>query len=275
MMNLQTLGLAALLGFAGAVLAQTPSPSTETQTSPSQQQDTADQSQAPTTGTPPISDSDQGSSEYPSGSAQVPTSAEEDPASAESESTRIAAADGTGMSGKKDKHRVSKLIGKNVESSDGQTIGQVKDVVIDGQAKITHFILSHGRLGSTRLTAVPYDVVKRSMQGERIVLDRTRLQNAPSFEESNFPNIASSDWSRSVDRYWQRSRTAAADVSESGSQSGSESAGTESSTGTTASPDTTLPPSGSSADPTSSPSPADPASPEPTPEPESTPPPQR
>jgi sporulation protein YlmC with PRC-barrel domain len=249
MTNLQTLGLAAVFGFAGAVLAQTPSPSTttDTQTSTSQQQ--------PTTGTPPISDSDPSTTQDPSGSAQVPTSAEEDPASAETESTRVAAAGDTASQGKKDKHRVSQLIGKNIESSEGRTIGQVKDVVIDDQAKITHFIVSHGNLGSTRLTAVPYDVVKQSMKGDRIVLDRTRLQNAPSFEESNFPNIASSDWSRSVDRYWQRSRTAAADDTGSATDtSGSMSSEVEAESST--------------------PSPTDPASPEPTPEPETTPPPQ-
>src|SRR5688572_18826972 len=223
MIKLQTLGLAAALGLAGAVLAQTPSPSTttstdsqtSTSTSSTQDQDTMGQSQgSPTdqsttqgsTGTPPISDSDT------SGTSQtMPTTSEEDPASAESESTRIAAAGDTSKS--KDKHRVSKLIGKNVETSTGESIGEVKDVIVDDQAQITHFIISHGRLGSTKMAAVPYETVKQMMKGDKIVFERTRLENAPSFEESNFPNLASATWSSSADRYWGRSRTAAAESS--------------------------------------------------------------
>jgi sporulation protein YlmC with PRC-barrel domain len=233
MSKLQTLGLASALAIAGAVLAQTPSPSTttnpeartpdtqtpESQTSTSQGEDTMGQEPSTTqpsttqspTGTPPISDSD------PSGTADTyPSSSEDDQASAENESTRIAAAD---MS--KDKHRVSKLIGKNVETSTGDTIGEVKDVVIDDKAKITHFIVSHGRLGSTKLTAIPYETLKQSMRGDKIVLEKTRLENAPSFEESNFPNLSSSTWSSAADRYWGRSRTASADMSSSSSSSGS------------------------------------------------------
>jgi hypothetical protein len=49
------------------------------------------------------------------------------------------------------------------------------------------------------------------MRNEKIVLDRTRLENAPSFEESNFPNLASGTWSSAADRYWGRARTAAAE----------------------------------------------------------------
>src|SRR5688572_13882814 len=183
MIRLQTLGLATALGLAGAVLAQTPSPSTTTSTesqstSSTQGEDTMGQrpgqatdpstTQAPSTGTPPISDSDQSTS----GTAQTyPSSSEEDQASAENESTRVAAAEDRSSSKHdkhQDKHRVSKLIGKNIETSSGETIGEVKDVVIDDQAKISHFIVSHGRLGSTKLTAIPYQTVKQSMRSGKI-----------------------------------------------------------------------------------------------------------
>jgi sporulation protein YlmC with PRC-barrel domain len=260
MIKLQTLGLASALAIAGAVLAQTPSPSTttnpdartpetqtpdtqtpESQTSTSQGEDTMGQEPGTTqpsttqspTGTPPISDSD------PSGTADTyPSSSEDDQASAENESTRIAAAD---MS--KDKHRVSKLIGKNVETSTGDTIGEVKDVVIDDKAKITHFIVSHGRLGSTKLTAIPYETLKQSMRGDKIVLEKTRLENAPSFEESNFPNLSSSTWSSSADRYWGRSRTASADMSSESSSTSATGTSPSSSSGSTGSTGTSEDPS--------------------------------
>ena len=220
MIRLQTLGLATALGLAGAVLAQTPSPSTTTgtdaRTSESQ------------TGTPPISGSDttstsgqQSGATQPGGSAS-PASTDEDSMSAES--TRTAAAGD--KSSQADEHRVSKLIGKNVESPTGDTIGEVNDVVIDAEGKATHVIVSAGRPGSTKMVAVPYQTLKQAMKGETVVLDRTRLENAPSFEESNFPNVASSTWSSETDRYWARSRTAAAEDADT-STSGSTSSTTE------------------------------------------------
>ncbi|MGH8287128.1 MAG: PRC-barrel domain-containing protein [Steroidobacteraceae bacterium] len=201
MIKLQTLGLAIALGLAGAALAQTPSPSTTT--NPDPQSRTSESS----TGTPPISGSDTTSSSgrsETSGTAQTtPSAGDED-----TESTRVAAA--TDMKSKDDMHRASKLIGKNVETSTGDTIGEVKDLVIDQQGKITHVIISYGRLGSTKLTAVPHETVKQMKRGDKIVVDRTRLENAPSFEESNYPNLASASWSTAADRYWGRSRTASA-----------------------------------------------------------------
>ena len=189
MIKLQTLGLAIALGLAGAAVAQTPSPST---TNPDPQSRPSESS----TGTPPISGSDTTSSSDRS----------ETSGTAQTEPARMAAA--TNMKSKDDMHRASKLIGKNVETSTGDTIGEVKDLVIDQQGKITHVIISHGRLGSTKLTAVPHETVKQMKRGDKIVFDRTRLENAPSFEESNYPNLASAGWSTAADRYWGRSRTA-------------------------------------------------------------------
>lgn len=202
MIKLQTLGLAIALGLASAAVAQTPSPST---TNPDQSRPSES-----STGTPPISGSDTTSSSgrsETSGSAQTTPSASDE----DTESARMAAT--TDMKSKDDMHRASKLIGKNVETSTGDTIGEVKDLVIDQQGKITHVIISHGRLGSTKLTAVPHETVKQMKRGDKIVFERTRLENAPSFEESNYPNLASAGWSTAADRYWGRSRTASAEGS--------------------------------------------------------------
>jgi sporulation protein YlmC with PRC-barrel domain len=158
---------------------------------------------------------------------------------------------------KADKHRLSKLIGKNVETSAGDTIGEVKDVVIDEQGKATHVIVSHGRLGSTKLTAVPFDTVKQMMRADKLVMDKTRLENAPSFDESSFPNVTSTTWSSSYDRYWERSRSAsAAGATDTGS------AGSASSSDTSTSSDTSSSSSSSSSSmpSTTDPSTSDPAS---------------
>jgi len=53
------------------------------------------------------------------------------------------------------------------------------------------------------------------MKGDRIVMDRSRLQAAPTFEDNKWPDVASRGWSTAADTYWQselRSATAPADA---------------------------------------------------------------
>lgn len=216
MIKLQTLGLATLIGFAGAALAQTPSPSTTTntdaRTSSSQSQDPSQTQDPGTTGTPPISGSDTTSTgALPSSASATPPATTSDEDTMSSDSMRTASASDMSKASKADKHRVSRLIGRNVETSTGDTIGEVKEIVIDDSGRITHVIVSHGRLGSTRLAPVPYQAARQMMRGDKLVIDRTRLENAPSFEEASYPDMSSSTWSSSADRYWERSRSASAE----------------------------------------------------------------
>jgi sporulation protein YlmC with PRC-barrel domain len=123
----------------------------------------------------------------------------------------------------------------------GETLGSVQDVVIDSQGKVTHAIVSKqsssGMSGSTAgstaggstaasgmsstggtLVAIPWQTVKSAMQGGNVVLERSRLQNAPSFSAANMPDFSSSTWSSEADRHWQQGATRTATMDDDGGE---------------------------------------------------------
>ena len=118
-----------------------------------------------------------------------------------------------GAAGMFDVHRASQVIGKSVQTPAGETIGGVRDVVLDRDGKATHVIVAYTAAEdeSTRLTAVPWETLARLTRGDHIVMERSHLQSAPSFTASTLPDFSSSEWSRQTDRYWLSIRSAAGD----------------------------------------------------------------
>lgn len=102
----------------------------------------------------------------------------------------------------------SKLIGMQVQSETGESLGDVKDVVLDpSSGKITHIIVSHsgttGGAGAGMLSAVPWSAAQAGMQDGKLVLDSQRLQSAPSFPQSEWPQKTTETWSSDADQYWR------------------------------------------------------------------------
>lgn len=116
-----------------------------------------------------------------------------------------------------DKRRASTIIGKNVSGQDGATIGEVKDLILDEQGKVTHAVISHGGTAgiNARQVAIPWDSVVGMVRNDRIVIDRAQLQSAPALPEAP-SDFTSRDWSREFDRYWQRLRSAVTDEKPAG-----------------------------------------------------------
>lgn len=192
------------LGLAGAAWAQSES------------------SQYPSTSTPDASPSPSGTTE-PSGSMDSTRSSD---SSGMSSSTRTASAATASMTGD---HRGSKIIGMSVQSAAGESLGTVKDIIVDQQGKLTHVIVSYGgTLGlGNKLAAVPWEQASHMMSGSHLVLQKEKLQSAPSFTESEWPNLASSSWSTTADQYWQQGsmRTKSAEAPSTDSNSSSSSTG--------------------------------------------------
>jgi sporulation protein YlmC with PRC-barrel domain len=115
-----------------------------------------------------------------------------------------------------DKRRASTIIGKDVTGQDGATIGEVKDLILDEQGKVTHAVISHGGTAgiNARQVAIPWDSVVGMVRNDSIVIDRKQLQSAPALPEA--PSDFTSDWSREFDRYWQRLRSAVTDEKPAG-----------------------------------------------------------
>jgi sporulation protein YlmC with PRC-barrel domain len=217
---------AAMWGLASLTWAQAPTPPTppEDPTDPTtteHPETTSSEDDERTVDMPPPAvppeSPDPSSRELPPYTRDQPRTMPQDPSiprDAGDASMRTAAA-----AGSIDRHLASKIIGKGIESSKGEMLGEVKDVVLDRSGKVTHALVSYqGSAGARlRVAAVPWDALSSMMRGDSIVMERSRLQGAPSFEEQQPPNFASETWSREADRYWRSGRSAGeADTPERG-----------------------------------------------------------
>jgi hypothetical protein len=102
-------------------------------------------------------------------------------------------------------HRAAKIIGMTVQTPAGDSIGAVRDILFDNNGMATHVVIAYGgALGvGGKLAAVPWSTAVSLTKGSRIVVDRSRLERAPTFEDNKWPDVASRTWSTEVDNYWQ------------------------------------------------------------------------
>jgi sporulation protein YlmC with PRC-barrel domain len=101
----------------------------------------------------------------------------------------------------------SMFIGADVENTQGQNLGDVKDIVIDrGSGRIAYAVVSFGGfLGlGEKLFAVPWGAFSQKADKDTFVLavDKERLQNAPGFDASNWPQMASREWVTGLYTYY-------------------------------------------------------------------------
>lgn len=118
------------------------------------------------------------------------------------------------------------LIGMPVVSTDGSPLGDVKDIVFDQQGRATHLVISYASAPDAspgdvtdpakpapsldgKLTAMPWDAAAASIKEGRVVLDGTKLQDAPSFTPQAWPNLDNPAWSVTADAYWRKAVRAA------------------------------------------------------------------
>lgn len=109
--------------------------------------------------------------------------------------------------------RVSHIIGKDVHNHDGKKIGDIKDVVLDGNTnRISYAVVGYGGvLGiGDKLFAVPWSSLQhRSIEPDKLVLNvnEDSLKNAPGFDKNNWPNMADQNFRQSVDKYYNDNRS--------------------------------------------------------------------
>lgn len=117
--------------------------------------------------------------------------------------------------------RASTLIGMPVVSADGSPLGEVKDIIFDRQGRASHVVVAYGGeppVGPAevpdaatpesspdgKLTAMPWDAAMASIKDGQLVLDGSKLQQAPSFKRGEWPNLDDRGWSTSADDYWRK-----------------------------------------------------------------------
>lgn len=103
-------------------------------------------------------------------------------------------------------NKASSLLGMEVRNSQNEKLGEIKDLVLDvPSGKVSYAVLSVGGfLGiGDKYIAVPPSAF--SIPPEKNVLllnaDKVKIQNAPGFVKTNWPNIKSPAWGAET-AYW-------------------------------------------------------------------------
>lgn len=120
--------------------------------------------------------------------------------------------------------RASKLIGMNIQNTEGKGVGSINDLVVDADTGKIHYaaVTYGGFLGiGNKMFAVPFEAFQfraaRDNANDRVlVLDVTQsqLEGSVGFDEDNWPNFADETFAQDLDRRYkiQRKRGAGVDI---------------------------------------------------------------
>ncbi|MEM1055392.1 MAG: PRC-barrel domain-containing protein [Bacteroidota bacterium] len=111
----------------------------------------------------------------------------------------------------------STLTGTDVRNLQGETLGDIKDFVLDIESgRVQYAVLDFGGfLGiGNKYFAVPLEAFRADTQNEYLILDvdKTVLNDAPGFPQDNWPTVADERFIENVYTHyglrdaWQRSR---------------------------------------------------------------------
>jgi sporulation protein YlmC with PRC-barrel domain len=99
------------------------------------------------------------------------------------------------------------LIGNAVYNRDSEDLGEIKEIMLDMRSgRVSYAVLSFGAfmgLGG-KLFAVPWDALELDTDNKRFVLDvnRDRLETAPGFDKSHWPDMADATWQEGIHAYY-------------------------------------------------------------------------
>jgi hypothetical protein len=195
MAKLRSIAMLMALGVAGAAFAaQTPappSPADAQATPPTGTESQSTQSPDPESASSPHQRQTTKQQTDESATTQSP-----DPqgASTPHQKGAVGKSSGAGMTGTH-----SKLVGLQVESPTGEALGSVVDVTMDSSRQPEYVVIS---MGNDTQTAVPYSAVSSMIKGNKVVMDRTRLQNSPQVAQSELKDKANTKWRSDADKYW-------------------------------------------------------------------------
>ncbi len=99
------------------------------------------------------------------------------------------------------------VTGNDVRNLKGEDLGTIKEVVLDASSgTVAYAVLSFGGfLGmGDKLFAVPWKALSLNADNGGFVLDvdEERLENAPGFDEDDWPDFADPAWGRGIYDYY-------------------------------------------------------------------------
>ena len=101
----------------------------------------------------------------------------------------------------------SSLIGDRVKNKAGEDIGKVKELMIDvPSGRVAYAVLSFGGvLGlGDKLFAIPWNALTLDEDEKQFILnvDKKTLENAPGFDDNNWPDMADPGWGTKIYSYY-------------------------------------------------------------------------
>jgi len=99
------------------------------------------------------------------------------------------------------------LIGNDVYNHKDEDLGDIKEIMLDMRnGTVAYAVLSFGGfLGvGEKLFAVPWNALTLDTVNERFILnvEKTRLESAPGFDKSDWPDMADPIWANEVHTYY-------------------------------------------------------------------------
>jgi len=195
MNNLQTLTALASLTLVSAVPAQG-------QATPAQP---ATQASSPVSATPSQDDT---SGKVVPGKTPTQGAPSDTEAVTSSSATEATAPDGTAARetpavepGTSSGTAAAKIVGRPVVTSNYVPLGKVAEVVFDSKGQPAFVVIS----AQGRSSAMPYETATSMLSGDKVIVDKTRLQGAPRLKAGEWRDQSSTEWKSEASRYWNRS----------------------------------------------------------------------
>jgi len=104
------------------------------------------------------------------------------------------------------------LIGDHVHNLKNEHLGTIKEIMLDMQTGHISYVVmaSGGVLGiGEKLFAVPFEALSLDTTNHRMTLniDKDRIEQAPGFDKSHWPDMASQDWAAELHNFYGTSGT--------------------------------------------------------------------
>jgi len=101
----------------------------------------------------------------------------------------------------------STLAKDSVRNRGNEDVGSIKEIMLDvPSGRVAYAVLSVGGfLGiGDRLFAIPWEALTLDEDRQCFIMDvdKQRLENAPGFDKSNWPDMADTSWGQSIHKYW-------------------------------------------------------------------------
>src|SRR5215813_5243945 len=101
----------------------------------------------------------------------------------------------------------SSLSGDRVRNAAGEDLGKIKELMIDvPSGRVAYAVLSFGGvLGlGDKLFAIPWNALTLDEDEKQFILnaDKKTLENAPGFDQDNWPDMAKPSWGAQIHSYY-------------------------------------------------------------------------